>query len=131
MGKIFAILFVSAAIVLIAGCSHNVSTYSDGVGLETTFRPDSGNFGLILRYGKIWNLVARENTEAEMNGSNELDAEGNPVSSKTDGQVKLKIGTQTTGYERDIILGLKDSPEAIKAFYESKNKINEKSKSAE
>lgn len=126
MKKITILMFVLAAVVLIAGCSHNVSTYSDGVGLETTFRPDSGNFGFVLRYGKIWNLVARENTEAEMNGSNELDAQGNPVTSKTDGSVKLKIGTQTTGYERDIIKLLKDNPNAIRAFCESKNKINEK-----
>ena len=114
------------ALALLAGCSHNASTYSDGVGLETTFRPDSGNF---------WNFVARENTEAEMNGSNDVDAQqgsnGNPLKNKTDGSVKIKIGTQTTGYEKDIILGLKDNPEAIKAFYEAKNKINEKSKSAE
>lgn len=126
MKKITILMFVLAAVVLIAGCSHNVSTYSDGVGLETTFRPDSGNFGIVLRYGKIWNLVARENTEAEMNGSNESDSQGNPVTSKTDGRVKLKIGTQTTGYERDIIELLKDNPDAIRAFYESKNKINEK-----
>lgn len=126
MKKITVLMFVLAAVVLISGCSHNVSTYSDGVGLETTFRPDSGNFGIVLRYGKIWNLVARENTEAEMNGSNELDSQGNPVTSKTDGRVKLKIGTQTTGYERDIIELLKDNPDAIRAFYESKNKINEK-----
>jgi hypothetical protein len=115
-----------AAMLLFAGCSHNISTYSDGIGFETTLRPDSGNFGVILRYGKIWNFVARENTEAEMNGSNEFDAEGNPVASKTAGSVKIKIGTQTTGYERDVIEMLKDNPEAIKAFYESKNKINGK-----
>ena len=114
--------------LLAAGCSHNISTYSDGIGFETTFRPDSGNFGVILRYGKIWNFVARENAEAEMSGVNEFDAEGNPVASKTDGSVKIKIGTQTTGYEKDIILALKDNPEAIKAFNESKNKINEKQK---
>lgn len=70
-----------------------------------------------------------------MNGSNDVDAQqgsnGNPLKNKTDGSVKIKIGTQTTGYEKDIILGLKDNPEAIKAFYEAKNKINEKSKSAE
>jgi hypothetical protein len=122
----FKIIITLSLIIVITGCSHNVSTYSDGVGLETTFRPDSGNFGIILRYGKIWNLVARENTEAEMTGSNELDAKGNPVSGKTDGNVKIKIGTQTTGYERDVIKLLKDNPEAIKAFYDSKNQVNSK-----
>jgi len=122
----FKIIIAFGLIVGITGCSHNVSTYSDGVGLETTFRPDSGNFGITLRYGKIWSLVARENTEAEMTGSNELDAKGNPVASKTDGSVKIKIGTQTTGYERDVIKLLKDNPEAIKAFYDLKNQANSK-----
>lgn len=126
MKKLITLTLALAAMLLFAGCSHNISTYSDGIGFETTLRPDSGNFGVVLRYGKIWNFVARENAEAEMNGSNQFDAEGNPVSSKTDGHVKIKIGTQTTGYERDIIEMLKDNPEAIKAFYEAKNKINEK-----
>ena len=126
MKKLSTLTLTLATVMLIAGCSHNISTYSDGVGFETSFRPDSGNFGVILRYGKIWNFVARENTEAEMNGSNEFDTEGNPVASKTAGSVKIKIGTQTTGYERDIIEMLKDNPEAIKAFYEAKNKINDK-----
>ncbi len=61
-----------------------------------------------------------------MTGSNELDAKGNPVSGKTDGSVKIKIGTQTTGYERDVIKLLKDNPKAIKAFYDSKNQVNSK-----
>jgi len=138
------------SLIFVAGCSHNLSTYSDGIGLETTFRPDSGNFGITLRYGKIWSLVVRENTEAEMTGGAELAVQQNyaknineseafpatencqpstvnsalgadmPIALKTDAKVWIKIGRQHNGFERDIIELLKDNPEALKAFFESK-----------
>lgn len=116
-------LCFALCLAFMAGCSHNASTYSDGVGMETTFRPDSGNFGLVFRYGKIWNLVARENTEAEMNGSNDLSSAGSAIPStatSTDGKLKIKIGPQTTGYEAQIVEALKDNPAALAAYYDYK-----------
>lgn len=123
---IFTLIIAVFGTVALTGCGHNMSTYSDGLGLETTFRPDSGNFGLVVRYGKIWSFVARENTEAEMTGANSLDAEGNPIKSNTEGNVKISVGPQTTGYEKEIILALKDSPEAIKAYYQAKSDAHER-----
>jgi hypothetical protein len=61
MKYILAIICIMFVIVL-AGCGHNSIQYSDGVGFETTFRPDSGNFGFVFRYGKILSAVVRENT---------------------------------------------------------------------
>lgn len=122
VGMFVAVILVVILTATLTGCSHNISTYSDGLGLYTTFRPDSGNFGLEVRYGKIWSFVMRENAEAEMTGANSLDAQGNPLSSKTDGNVKIKVGPQTTGYEKEIVTALKDNPEAVKAFYDYKLK---------
>lgn len=123
MVKVIMLFVLALILAVLTGCSHNVSTYSDGLGFETTFRPDSGNFGIVLRYGKIWSFVMRENAEAEMTGSNEFDAEGNPVTGKTAGNVKIKVGAQTTGYDKDIVELLKGDPAAIAAFYEGKSRM--------
>lgn len=92
--------------MLVGGCSHNVITYSDGVGFETTFRPDSGNFGFVFRYGKILNATVRENTEITMTGNG--TGSGSPGtgatgSASSSGAVKVKIGPQVTGYYVDAI----------------------------
>ena len=95
-----------AAAVTTAGCGHNVVNYSDGVGLETTFRPDSGNFGLTFRYGKIMSATVRENSEIEMSGEGQgTGSNGATVtgSASSTGTVKVKIGQQITGYYVDAL----------------------------
>ena len=98
-----SIIFVAAAVaVAVAGCSHNVVNYSDGIGVDATFRPDAGNFGITFRYGKILTATIRENTEIEMTGS--ADASGKEtVNAATDGGVKIKTGKQITGYLVDAL----------------------------
>lgn len=98
-------LFVAIAVVFfIAGCSHNSVQYSDGLGFETTFRPDSGNFGFVFRYGKILSAVLRENSEVEMTGDGQGGSTGeNAASASSSGSVKVKIGKQITGYYVDAI----------------------------
>jgi hypothetical protein len=89
-----------------AGCGHNVVNYSDGVGLETTFRPDSGNFGLTFRYGKILSATIRENSEVEMTGEGQgTGGTGDAATSgaSSTGTVKIKIGQQITGYYVDAL----------------------------
>lgn len=99
------ILFASIlSCVTLCGCGHNVVTYSDGVGMETTFRPDSGNFGLTFRYGKILNATVRENTEIEMAGQGQSSGnQSADVSGGASGTVKIKIGNQITGYYVDAL----------------------------
>ncbi len=95
-----------AAAVTTAGCGHNVVNYSDGVGLETTFRPDSGNFGLTFRYGKILSATVRENSEIEMTGEGQgTGGTGATVTggASSTGSVKVKIGQQITGYYVDAL----------------------------
>ena len=103
--KHFICFFLLAAALFGAGCSHNSITYSDGVGFETTLRPDTGNFGVLFRYGKILSVAARENTEVEMTGAG--NGSGGDKSTATnaaaDGSVKVRIGNQVTGYFVDAI----------------------------
>ena len=97
MKKTIAALILS---LIMTGCGHNIFNYSDGIGLETTFRPDSGNFGITFRYGKILSVVARENTEVEMTGEGQGagNADGGNGTAASSGSVKIKIGKQINGY---------------------------------
>lgn len=99
------IVLAAAAALLMAGCSHNVVTYSDGVGFETTMRPDTGNFGITFRYGKILSVTARENTEVEMKGEGSAGGGENTATTtaSTNAAVKVKIGRQITGYYVDAV----------------------------
>lgn len=101
----FKTIMLAAVTLLFAGCGHNVFNYSDGIGLETTFRPDSGNFGITFRYGKILSVVARENTEVEMTGEGQGagNAENKNSTASSSGSVKVKIGQQITGYYVDAL----------------------------
>ena len=97
-------LLLVGTLCMITGCSHNVVTYSDGVGFETTMRPDTGNFGITFRYGKIMSVTARENTEVEMQGAGNGGANNATASTASaNGSVKVKIGKQITGYYVDAI----------------------------
>lgn len=98
------ITLAAAAALTLTGCGHNVFNYSDGIGLETTFRPDSGNFGITFRYGKILSVVARENTEVEMTGEGQGagTADGTNSSASSSGSVKIKVGEQINGYTVEL-----------------------------
>lgn len=88
----------------VSGCSHNAVNYSDGIGFETTIRPDSGNFGITFRYGKILSAILRENSSVEMAGAGKGGNTGdNSASAESNGSVKIKIGNQITGYYVDAI----------------------------
>ena len=98
-----AFFMIFCAALFTAGCSHNVVNYSDGIGFETSMRPDSGNFGITLRYGKILSVTARENTEISMTGAGEGGSADEQSAAKADSKVKMKIGPQITGYYVDAL----------------------------
>lgn len=100
-----AILTLAAILLLVlTGCGHNIVTYSDGIGLETTFRPDNGNFGVVLRYGKVLTATVRENVTVEMSGegSGGGEAEGKAAASSS-ASLKFTTGKQVNGYTVDAI----------------------------
>ena len=100
-----AALAALAVMVCLAGCGHNIVTYGDGIGLETTFRPDSGNFGVVLRYGKVLTATVRENTTVEMQGEGSGGGEASNGTGKASasGTVTIKTGHQVNGYTVDAI----------------------------
>ena len=100
-----AILSLAAVLLLVlTGCGHNIVTYGDGIGFETTFRPDNGNFGIVLRYGKVLTATVRENVTVEMTGegSGGGEAEGKAAASSS-ASLKLTTGKQVNGYTVDAI----------------------------
>ena len=118
-------LFFCSAIVLtflLVGCSHNSVCYSDGIGVETTANPETFTFGLNFRYGKIFSAVVRENVQVEMIGkgsttggkngatndsnvstSASTNASNVSTSASAQGNVKIKIGKQISGYFVDCL----------------------------
>ena len=105
MATMFLLGLVLVSLILcLAGCGHNIVTYGDGIGLETTFRPDNGNFGVVLRYGKVLTATVRENTTVEMQGegSGGGEAEGKAAASSS-ASLKIETGHQTNGYTVDAI----------------------------
>ena len=88
----------------LSGCGHNIVTYSDGIGFETTLNPESYAFGVSFRYGKILTACVRENVELEMVGEGKGGAEGSASgSASASGSVTIKTGRQVTGYTVDAI----------------------------
>lgn len=108
---------------LLLGCSHNAITYSDGVGLETTIRPDTGTLGLNFRYGKILTAVMRENSEVDMQGAGNGGANNTTASTASaNGSVKVKIGKQWNGYLVDAIEASNNPDLAKNYFSDTENK---------
>ncbi len=124
MGKYIMLVVLGAVLLVLycCGCGHNAIQYSDGIGFETVIRPDTGNFGITFRYGKILSVAARENTEVEMTGegSGGGNGENNKVSASSSGGVKIKIGKQWNGYMLDAIEA-GATPEQLKAYMGDSN----------
>lgn len=118
---------IIAVVALCTGCSHNSVQYSDGVGFETVFRPDSGNFGITFRYGKILSVAARENTEVEMTGEGQGSGGENSGGASSSGSVKVKIGRQITGYYVDA-LNAGATPEQLNTYLSGENTAAEAQK---
>lgn len=96
------IVLAISIITIMTGCSHNAVTYSDGIGLDTTFNPETYTFGFCFRYGKIFSGVLRENSEVEMSGNGSATG-NNSTNATSTSNLKIKIGKQITGYYVDAI----------------------------
>lgn len=99
------LLMLAFGLMLCTGCSHNCITYSDGIGLRTSINPQTYTIGIDFLYGKILNVVARENTEIELNGKGGVDSatSTSTPSASADSALKIKIGKQISGYYVDAL----------------------------
>lgn len=120
MGKVICLLAAAMLMLFAVGCSHNAVQYSDGVGFETVLRPDTGNFGITFRYGKILSVAVRENAEVEMTGAGNGGGDNSTgTSASANGSVKVKIGNQITGYYVDALTA-GATPEQLAEYTKSK-----------
>ena len=97
----FFIIVAGVLCLLLSSCGHNVITLSKGFGFETTMRPDSGNFGVVRRYGEILSVCVRENSKISMSSDSGVSGENKEVADKE--SITIDIGKQITGYTVDAI----------------------------
>jgi hypothetical protein len=60
-------------------------------------RPDTGNFGITFRYGKILTATVRENTEVDIQGESSAGA-NKDTTANAGAYGFVKVGKQITGY---------------------------------
>jgi len=125
--SIIGLLVLSA--VLLAGCAHNMATYGDGVGFHTTLNPQTYTFGIDFFYGKILQVVVKDNTKislaANVKMSNSTAAEesttsGSETAIQAPAELTIETGNQVTGYEVELVKELKSNPEAMKVWMEAR-----------
>jgi len=96
--KLAAVAFVAAFFaIMTTGCGHNVVTYSDGIGLETTINPETYTIGLNFRYGKILTATVKEKTEVNLEAGLKQKT-GAESETGIDTKLNFKTGDQITGY---------------------------------
>ena len=109
MRTIFGMLVAAVAVLALAGCGHNLVTYSDGVGLETTLNPETYSFGVSFRYGKILTACVKEKSEVKLEsgftqtaGATAADAKGATTATGLEAKLSVKTGNQVTGYAVEL-----------------------------
>jgi len=128
--SIIGLLVLSA--VLLAGCAHNMATYGDGVGFHTTLNPQTYTFGFDFFYGKILQVIIKDNTKINLAANGKLN---NTTSTETDttaaqdtaiqapAELTIETGNQVTGYEVELVKELKSNPEAMKVWMEARKRF--------
>ena len=121
MKNLFLVGAAIFAAVILAGCSHNVIQYGDGLGFDAGINPENYTLSLNLRYGKILSAVTRDNVEIEMTGKADADgAAGTEKSGSTavttDGTLKVKIGRQINGAAADLVKAGADPDKVLEAL---------------
>ncbi len=119
--KDFFLTLAIPALLVLSGCSHNVVTYGDGIGLDVGVDPEHFMASVTLRYGKTLTAVTRDNVEIEMAGKADMD--GVPSTEKksdgkvaTDGNLRIKIGRQINGYAVDLVEAGADAQKVVEAL---------------
>lgn len=99
------IFAVGLLLLCLTGCSHNIVTFADGFGFETKFRPDQGEVGFHILYGKMLSVCVRENTAIKMTGAGSGGDGGNGEtgSASASASISINVGPQITGYYVDAL----------------------------
>lgn len=110
----FVAVFV---MMLMAGCSHNVST----IGIGTGFRAGGSGYGIDYGEGLFGTFVTKDGIrfKAELDSTTGFSYDPTTNSYKGIRSVEYSLPPQITGYAVDFA---KDNPEVAKAYYEALSK---------
>jgi len=118
-----SMVFVACMSLLLAGCGHNISVYSKGVGLELAWRPNT--IMPSVRFGSYENLdlVQKENNHVRYTSNNGVGFDWFGLKSlfgsdKDNGigmgtALEVKTGPQINGYVADALLNPDVKPEHV------------------
>lgn len=115
--------FVACMSLLLAGCGHNISVYSKGVGLELAWRPNT--IMPSVRFGSYENLdlVQKENNHVRYTSNNGVGFDWFGLKSLFGGDkdngigmgtvLEVKTGPQINGYVTEALLNPDVKPEHV------------------
>lgn len=117
MRYLITVAFVAVFAMLMAGCSHNVSTIGIGAG----FRAGGSGYGIDYGEGLFGTFVTKDGIrfKAELDSTTGFSYDPTTNSYKGIRSVEYSLPPQITGYAVDFA---KDNPEVAKAYYEALSK---------
>ena len=117
MRNLISFAFVAVFVMLMAGCSHNVST----IGIGTGFRAGGGEYGINYGEGLFGTFVTKDGIrfKAELDSTTGFSYDPSTNSYKGIRSVEYSLPPQITGYAVEFA---KDNPEVAKAYYEALSK---------
>lgn len=118
MRNMISFAFVAVFVMmLMAGCSHNVST----IGIGTGFRAGGSGYGIDYGEGLFGTFVTKDGIrfKAELDSTTGFSYDPTTNSYKGIRSVEYSLPPQITGYAVDFA---KDNPEVAKAYYEALSK---------
>ena len=110
-----AIAFIATfGIMLMTGCSHNVST----LGIGTGFRAGGSGYGIDYAEGLFGTFVTKDGIKfrAELDSTTGFSYDPSTNSYKGIRAVEYSLPPQITGYAVDFA---KENPEVAKAYYDA------------
>lgn len=94
------ILIALITLVLMAGCGHNVLTYTTGKFTNLGYDPNAGKIGLQYGNGEQFTVVEKDNAKLTLESTDSLDANGK-ITAKTT-KITYEIKEQITGSDVDL-----------------------------
>ena len=120
MRNLITFAFVAVFVMLMAGCSHNVST----LGIGTGFRAGGSGYGIDYGEGLFGTFVTKDGIrfKAEIDSTTGFSYDPTTNSYKGIRSIEYSLPPQITGYAVDFA---KDNPEVAKSYYDALAKYYE------
>ena len=120
MRNLITFAFVAVFVMLMAGCSHHVST----LGIGTGFRAGGSGYGIDYGEGLFGTFVTKDGIrfKAEIDSTTGFSYDPTTNSYKGIRSIEYSLPPQITGYAVDFA---KDNPEVAKSYYDALAKYYE------